>query len=115
MLAIGLIAIIGSIGLTALSTNVVFAQPPDQPNLAGQVTAGAAKELLDLSTSPPTSFGTHASNPVDTSPSEVGCGEDPGRCGLSQALTAEHGSPQHPSEVIGTICDITSGTAAGCP
>jgi hypothetical protein len=51
-----------------------FGAQPTDPNSVGQVTAGRAQEEGS-------EFGAHASNPLNTNSNDVGCGDDPGRCG----------------------------------
>lgn len=101
-----MLAIIASIGLTILSSNGIFAGSPNDPNFAGQVTAGAAQ------TSVP-NFGAHASDPDGNGDPSTNTAGEHGRNGLANALTG-HGDPQHPSEVIGAIC-LAVPDAPGCP
>jgi hypothetical protein len=78
-------------------------------NFAGQVTSQAAKELQQSGSN----FGAHTSDPTGLGPSTPTGTNEHGRNGLANALT-ERGEPQHPSDVIRTICGLV-GDAPGCP
>jgi hypothetical protein len=110
-LIIGMATMLTLTLVAAIATTAVTAFGQVDRNFHGQVTAGAAQELRESGSN----FGTHASDPLGTAgdPNDVTCGDNPGRCGLSQAITVEHGSPQHPSDVIDFLC--TNVGFAGCP
>jgi hypothetical protein len=91
---------------TTTVTTMTYAYAQVDRNFAGQVTSQATEDFREAGN--PSGFGEHASNPTDTTPQ----GDQTGRNGLANALTTR-GEPLHPSEVIGTICDVFGG--AGCP
>jgi hypothetical protein len=95
--------------LVAALTTITTAYGQVDPNFAGQVTSDAAKELRQSGSN----FGAHTSDPTGLGPNTPTGTNEHGRNGLANALT-ERGEPQHPSEVIDTICDLP-GDAAGCP
>jgi hypothetical protein len=80
------------------TSNLAIAANPntDTPNLAGQQAAGIAQCTLNCLGEPNTNkggMGEHSSSFAGES-----------RNGLPNALTGP-GDPQHPSEVIGFVCD----------
>jgi hypothetical protein len=103
----GLIAAaIGAAMIASLGTsNLAFAQ---ERNLAGQEAQQLARcqsDCLGESDTDKGAMGQHSS-------AEASGGErTQPRNGLANALT-EHGDPQHPSAVIGTLCGTSGG---GCP
>ena len=102
----GVIAL--GIGMTTVDT---YAQPNSNA-FAGQVTSNFARE--GSNTIPEVSIGTHASDPTGQGPSTPTGDNDHGRNGLANALTGR-GEPQHPSDVISTLCSTVSSGQFGCP
>lgn len=94
------------------TSNLVTAEKPDNPNLAGKEASQLAQcdeDCLGEDDTNKGGMGQHASD-------EHSGGEqssEGGRAGLANALT-EHGDPQHPSEVIGDP-QLCGPTGSGCP
>jgi hypothetical protein len=109
-LATALVVIVAGVALASMSSSTVFAQAP--PNFAGQVTSNFARE--GSNTDPEVSIGDHASDPTGQGPNTPTGGNDHGRNGLANALTGR-GEPQHPSEVINTLCGSVSSGQFGYP
>lgn len=101
-----IVAAIGAAMIASLGTsNLAFAQAN---NLAGQEARELARCQTDCLGEPDTNkggMGQHSSS------EESGGEQSEPRKGLANALT-EHGDPNHPSEVIGTLC---GNDGSGCP